>query len=225
MVVSIIFRTFAAENIKIKINMKKFFMAIVCLMTMVIGANAQNSVVDDFATNEPTEKKYDHLVLDPQKSIKENYEVIKNLMSLHKEKDYAEYIIMIEGHYVNKYNSAYNWPVGMIEVKGKNNEYYQTISGQIIEALTELYSHSLDEPFKVEFGEYHVMQVNQKDIKVATGRTFKHQNGSVTKEYVTSKGLGNRFYCLYSTSQLYKKIYKKVMAETNLSDEGCRLTY
>ena len=205
--------------------MKKFFMAIVCLMTMVISANAQNSVVDDFATNEPTGKKYDELLLDPQKSIKENYEVIKNLMSLHRENNYAEYIIMVEGHYVNKYNSTYNWSVGMIEVKGKDNERYRTISGQIIYVLAQLYSYSLDEPFKVESRDYFTMQVNQKDIKVATGRTFKHQNGSVTKEYVTRKGLGNTFYCLHETSSLYRKIYTKVMSETNLTDEGCSLTY
>lgn len=204
---------------------KKVLWLIVCLMAMVVSANAQNSVVDEFVTNESTEKKYDELLLDPQKSIKENYEVIKNLMSLHRENNYTEYIIMVEGHYTNKHNESYDFSTGMIEVKGKNNERYRTISGQIIYALAQLYSYSLDEPFKVEFGEYHVMKVNQKDIKVATGRTFKHENGSVTKEYVTREGLGNTFYCLYSTSPLYKKIYNKVMAETGLTDEGCSLTY
>ena len=200
-------------------------MALVCLMTMVVSVNAQNGVVDDLATNEPSGKKFDRLLLDPNKSIKENYAKIDSLMSLHKEKNFAEYTIMIEGHYTNKHNESYDFYSGMIQVKGKNNERYRTISGQIIYALAQLYSYSLDEPFKVEFGEYHTMQVNQKNIKVATGRTFKHENGSVTKEYVTRKGLGNTLYCLYSTSPLYKKIYNKVMAETGLTDEGCSLTY
>ncbi len=185
------------------------------------SANAQNCVVDDL--NDPNEvvgKKIDRLILDPNKSIKENYAKIDSLMSLHKENQQAEYTILIEGHYTNKRNESYDWNVGMIQVKGKNNEQYRTISGQIIEALTELYSNSLDESFHVTSDQYTAMSVNEKPIKVETGRTFKHQNGKVTKEYVTRKGGGNILYSLYPTSPLYKKIYNKVVQETGLQDGG-----
>ena len=189
-------------------------------MTMVVSINAQNSVVDGFKSNEPSGEKYDHLLLDPNKSIKENYAKIDSLMSLHKEKNFAKYTIMIEGHYTNKWGDFYDFHIGMIQVKGKDNEYYRTISGQIIEALTNLYSRSLDTRFDVEYGEYHTLSVNKKRIKVETGRTFKRSDGKVTKEYVEEKIGGNTLYCLYSTSSLYKKIYNKVVTETNLQDGG-----
>ena len=188
---------------------------------MVVSANAQNIVVDEFKTHEPSGKKYDNLLLDPNKSIKENYAKIKKLMSLHREKNFAEYTIMIDGHYTNKRrDSSYDFNVGMIQVKGKDNEYYQTISGQIIEALTRLYSYSLDTRFDVDCDDYHVMKVNERTIKVPTGRTFKHSDGEVTEEYVEKKVGGNKFYCLYPTSPLYKKIYNKVIKETRLKDGG-----
>ena len=174
--------------------MKKITMVFVCLMTMVVSVNAQNSVVDEFKTNEPSGEMYDGLLLDPNKSIKENYAEIESLMSLHKEKNLAKYTIMIEGHYTNKRSEFYNWHVGMIEVKGKNNEYYRTISGQIINALTELYAHSLDTRFNVEYNEYHTLSVNKKRIKVETGRTFKRSDGKITKEYVEKEIGGNTFF-------------------------------
>ena len=201
--------------------MRKWFMAIVCLMTMVLSVNAQNAVVDEFTTsNEPTERKFDYLLLDPNKSIVENYAKIDSLMSLHKERNYAEYTIMVEGHYTNKRGDFYDWHVGTIQVKGKDNEYYITISGQIIKALTELYSHSLDTRFNVEWREYNALTVNQKRAKVETGRTFKHNDGKITKEYVEKEIGGNTLYYLYSTSSLYKKIKEKVISETGLQDGG-----
>ena len=202
--------------------MKKNLWIIVCLMTMTVSANAQNSIVDEFKTNEPSGKKFDNLILDPNKTIKENYAKIDSLMSLHKEKNFAEYTIMIDGHYTSKWNSSsyYDHHIGMIRVKGKNNEYYRTISGQIIEALTELYSNSLDTRFDVDCG---AMEVNQKTIKVPTGKTFKRSDGKVTKEYVEKEIGQNILYYLYSTSPLYKKIYNKVIEETRLKDGGGRL--
>ena len=200
--------------------MKKFLWIIVCFMTMIVSANAQNSIVDEFKTNEPSGEKFDNLILDPNKTIKENYAKIDSLMSLHKEKNFAKYTIMIDGHYTSKWNSSsyYDHHIGMIRVKGKNNEYYRTISGQIIEALTELYSNSLDTRFDVDFDDCGAMEVNQKTIKVPTGKTFKRSDGKVTKEYVEKEIGQNTLYYLYSTSPLYKKIYNKVIEETGLKD-------
>lgn len=203
--------------------MKKILFIIVCLMAMVVSVNAQNGVADEFTTNDSSSELIDNLVLNPQKSIKENYEVIKNLMDLHKEKDYKEYSIMVKGHYTNKNGDFYESNLGFIRVKEKDNERFRTISGQIIYVLAQLYSNSLDERFNVGSEYYDSRQVNQKDIKVATGRTFKSQNGKIIKEYVTRQGAGNTLYSLYETSPLYIKIYKKVMFETGLTDKGSKL--
>ena len=73
-----------------KVFMKKVLWLIVCLMTMIMSANAQNSVVDAFKTDKPFKSLYDHLILDPTKSIGENYAKIDSLMSLHKEKNLAK---------------------------------------------------------------------------------------------------------------------------------------
>lgn len=108
----------------------------------------------------------------------------------------------------------------MIQVKGEDNEYYRTISSQIINALTELYSRSLDIRFSVKYGEYYILSVNEKRIKVETGRTFKRSDGKITKEYVEKEIGGNTLYCLYPSSPLYEKIYNKVIEETGLKDGG-----
>ena len=76
--------------------MKKIIMALVCLMTMTMSTDAQgNAVMDEIISSEkePVGQKFDDLVLYPNKSIKENYELIKKRMSLHRERNYAEYII------------------------------------------------------------------------------------------------------------------------------------
>ena len=200
--------------------MKKVLWLIVCLMTMIMSANAQNSVVDAFKTDKPFKSLYDHLILDPTKSIGENYAKIDSLMSLHKEKNLAEYTIMVGGHYTSIGGNYTDECVGMIQVKGEDNEYYRTISSQIINALTELYSRSLDIRFSVEYGEYYILSVNKKRIKVGTGRTFKRSDGKITKEYVEKEIGGNTLYCLYPSSPLYKKIYNKVIEETGLKDGG-----
>ena len=199
--------------------MKKVLWLIVCLMTMIMSANAQNSVVDAFKTDKPFKSLYDHLILDPTKSIGENYAKIDSLMSLHKEKNLAEYTIMVGGHYTSIGGNYTDKCVGMIQVKGEDNEYYRTISSQIINALTELYSRSLDIRFSVEYGEYYTLSVNKKRIKVGTGRTFKRSDGKITKEYVEKEIGCNTLYCLYPSSPLYKKIYNKVIEETGLKDD------
>ena len=200
--------------------MKKVLWLIVCLMTMIMSAIAQNSVVDAFKTDKPFKSLYDHLILDPTKSIGENYAKIDSLMSLHKEKNLAEYTIMVGGHYTGICGNYTDKCVGMIQVKGEDNEYYQTISSQIINALTELYSRSLDICFSVEYGEYYILSVNKKRIKVETGRTFKRSDGKITKEYVEKEIGCNTLYCLYPSSPLYEKIYNKVIEETGLKDGG-----
>ena len=200
--------------------MKKVLWLIVCLMTMIMSANAQNSVVDAFKTDKPFKSLYDHLILDPTKSIGENYAKIDSLMSLHKEKNLAEYTIMVGGHYTGIGGNYTDKCVGMIQVKGEDNEYYRTISSQIINALTELYSKSLDICFSVEYGEYYTSSVNKKRIKVETGRTFKRSDGKITKEYVEKEIGCNTLYCLYPSSPLYEKIYNKVIEETGLKDGG-----
>ena len=189
-------------------------------MTMVVNANAQNSVVDAFKTDKPFKSLYDHLILDPTKSIGENYAKIDSLMSLHKEKNLAKYTIMVDGYYTGVGGNYTDKYVGMIQVKGEDNEYYRTISSQIINALTELYSQSLDIRFSVEYGEYRTLSVNKKRIKVETGRTFKRSDGKITKEYVEKEIGGNTLYRLYSSSPLYKKIYNKVIEETGLKDDN-----
>lgn len=195
--------------------MKKVLWLIVCLMTMIMSANAQNSVVDAFKTDKPFKSLYDHLILDPTKSIGENYAKIDSLMSLHKEKNLAKYTIMVGGHYTGIGGNYTDECVGMIQVKGEDNE---TISSQIINALTELYSQSLDIRFSVEDGEYYTSSVNKKRIKVETGRTFKRSDGKITKEYVEKEIGCNTLYRLYPSSPLYEKIYNKVIEETGLKD-------
>lgn len=205
-------------------GLKNLMMAIT-LGAMSLGhvqqANAQNIVVDDLKNpNEVVGTKYDNLILNPNTSIKENYAKIDSLMSLHRENNYAKYIIWVIGHYVGDHKNSYDFHVGRICVKGKNNEEYHTISEQIVDALTELYSHSLDNEFKVEntLLECGLLIVNKKKAKVETGRFFKHQNGKITKEYIIDWVGGDKFWYLYGCSPLYKKIRDKVVAEIKFVD-------
>ena len=206
--------------------MKKFILSMIALlMAFSMTVNAQNSIVDVLKETNKIDKSCDESVmkfvtLDPNKSITENYGKIDSLMSLHEEKNFAKYIIEVEGHYTSKLGGYYDAYLGIIRVKGKNNEYYRTISGQIIYVLTELYSHSLDTRFDVEFLEQSSIGVNSEIIKVPTGKTFKSNDGKVTKEYVEKKSYCNVLYYLISTSSLYKKIYNKVIEETGLEDGG-----
>ena len=197
--------------------MKKVLWFIVCLMTMVVSANAQNSVVDEFTTNEPTKTGYDHLMLNPQRSIKENYAKIDSLMSLHKENGYAKYYIMIHGDY-----GIGSWVIGMITIKVKDYERIRPIKKDIIEALVNLYTHSIGKKFNIPSDEYSSILINQTTRKKETGRTFKSQNGIITKEYVEvlDEFSGDYLYWVHQSSPLYKKIYNKVIEETGLKDGG-----
>lgn len=175
----------------------KNWMIAIVLVVMSLGhiqqINAQNVVVDALRNpNEVVGTRYDNLTLDPNKSIKENYAKIDSLMSLHRENNYAQYFIMVEGHYTYPYGKYifHNFHIGMIFVKDKDNEEYGSVSQQIVNILTGLYSYSLGKKFPVqdELSECHI--VTEVDC------TF--------------------FYCLSSFSPLHDKIYDKVVEETGL---------
>lgn len=137
--------------------------------------------------NEEVEREFDDLMLDPNTSIKENYSRIENLLSLHKENNYAKYAIIVDGHYVYGKHASYDYTVGIIIVKCKDFPY--TLSEQIIDVLTELYTHSLSKKFKVE-DEWSECTIVTK----------------VNHRY---------FYRLLLGSPLYKKIQDKVVKEIN----------
>ena len=162
----------------------------------------------------------DKLLLDPSKSIKENYNVIRNFINQNKNNNYIEYTILVDGHYVNKKNEFYDWHIGEIKLKGKDNEFYRTIDGSIIHTLTNLYSHALDEKFDVSANECDGRRVNEKTVSVPSGRYIKHSNGTVSKEYVRKTITQNTLYSLSEFSSLYKQIYNKVIQETGLKDGG-----
>lgn len=172
---------------------KNWMMAIV-LAVMSLGhiqqANAQNVVVDALRNpNEVVGTRYDDLTLDPNKSIKENYAKIDSLMSLHREKNYAQYFIMVEGHYTYGKYKFHNFHIGMIFVKDKDNEEYDSVNQQIVNILTGLYSYSLGKKFPVqdELSECHI--VTEVDCEF--------------------------FYSLSSMSPLHDKIYDKVVETIN----------
>lgn len=137
--------------------------------------------------NEKVETEFHYLLLDPNISIKENYSRIKSLLSLHKENNYAEYCITVEGHYVYGKHVSYDYPVGIIFVKSKGLHY--TLSEQIIYVLTRLYAHSLGKKFQV--------QDERSECTIVT---------KVNHRY---------FYRLLLGSPLYKKIHNKVVEEIN----------
>ena len=164
---------------------KNWMLAIV-LVVISLGhiqqANAQNVVVDEILRT-----KYDSITLDPNKPIKENYSIIKSLLSLHKENNHTEYVITVEGHYVYGKHLSYNYPVGIIFVKDKDLHY--TLSEQIIYILTRLYAHSLGKKFQVK---------NKR-----------------SEYFIVKKVNWTFFYRLRSDSPLYKKIQDKVVEEIN----------
>lgn len=137
--------------------------------------------------NEEVETEFDDLMLDRNISIKENYSRIQSFLSLHKENNYAEYIITVEGHYVYGKHISYDYPIGILFVKTKNFPY--TLSEQIIYILTRLYAHSLGKKFKV-----------QDEWSECT---------------IVTKVNHRCFYRLLLDSPLYKKIHDKVVEEIN----------
>lgn len=160
---------------------KNWMMAIV-LVVMSLGhiqqANAQNVVVDEILRT-----KYDSLTLDPNISITKNCIKIDLCVFSHKQNIYAQYIV-VRGHYVGNHNNSYDFPIGTIRVKDKNNKEYISVKEQIIGILMNLYSHSLDKKFQVSSKEYDFVKV---------GNSY--------------------FYSLLSSSPLYKRIHDKVVDE------------
>ena len=147
------------------------------LLGHVQQANAQNIVVDEIA-----ETKYDSLTLDPNISIIENYSKICHLVSLRRMNEYAKNFIVVKGHYVGNHNNSYDFLIGKIYIDRHN--YYKVGDinlGDIIDVLSNLYSHSLDKKFQVASYECD-------SIKVGNGY----------------------FYSLYLDSNLYKKINDRV---------------
>ena len=161
---------------------KNWMMAIV-LAIMSLGyiqqANAQNVVVDEILRT-----KYDSITLDPNKSIKENCKEIDDFLYLHSENIYTDFIA-VRGHYVGYRNNSYDFPIGTIRDD-------LSVREQVIDVLTNLYSHSLD--------------INFPQVS--------------TEEYDFIKVDNSYFYSLLSSSLLYKKIHDKVVKEYWLSFYG-----
>lgn len=211
--------------------MKRLLWLIVCLMTMVISASAQGNIVMDeiiSSEKEPVGQKFDDLVLYPNKSIKENYELIKKRMSLHRERNYAEYTICCKGRYSNKKGQVCIADIevdGMIKIKGNDNERYRTISGQIIRALVGLYTQSLDRKFDISPDEHQSCWgacYSTCDVAVATISTNYGVSGGV---YVKKRLPGHLIYKIESMSWngpslAWRKVYNKVIEETGLKDGG-----
>lgn len=201
--------------------MKNVFTIISLLMLTIFSSMAQNSVVDKFTdATQPRGSKHAHIVLYPNKSIKENYAKIQSLMDLHEERKYAEYTIVVQGYYTSKKGKYLDDCMYFINIKGKDNERFYTVSGQIIRALVELYAQSLDVPFNCDRSDYFIHYVNERKYKRPSGREYKNKNGEIVKEYITVTDSQNNLYHLYSTSSLYKKIYQEVINETGLKDGG-----
>lgn len=190
--------------IKIRTHMKKILFILVCMFA-AINVNGQNAVFDEIIEqeqkNQPT-KGYGQLTLSPQKSIKENYEIINDLISQHKERDFDEYTIRVDGHYTNSNNEYYDTHIGLINIKGERIFLFEkiivdkfTISNDIVNVLTELYSNTLGESF-------HYKGINFRTVKVKGDKTNKFPYDS--------------FYTLTRTSKIREKMCNKVKLELGL---------
>ena len=161
------------------------------------AANAQNPVVDGLRNpKEVVGTKYQELALDPNKPIKYNYDIIKRLISLHLDKKYADYHICPYGIYKTEDGKTFRHSLNMIHIKGKGNEEFRTVSGQIIEALTKLYT-TASVPFKVPSSDCW------NGLNIDPGRSGKY-----------------KIYFLPDHSPLYRKVYQEVLKETGLKDGG-----
>lgn len=177
---------------------KNWMMAIV-LVVMSLGniqqANAQNVVVDDLKNPKEVVKiKYDSVMLDPNEPIGGNVSKIENLLYLHGNNNYVKYITKVKGYYLDgNRENYYDFPIGTIydddnlfndcPIPRAKDEF---ISREIIDILTNLYSHSLGEKFQVNSEEYDSL--------------------------VVDAGI---FYYLLPSSSLYEKIHDKVEEEIN----------
>jgi len=185
-------------------------------MTMTVSINAQNCVVDKFTERNSDISKIDILILDPNKTIKENYKKIIELLALHKENEYGKYTVIVKGHYISKKdsNDYYN---EIICLKRIIKPFGGLSICEIINILTKLYSYSLDEPFKAECSSTRVNLVSVgKKINVETGRIFKDKKGNITKEYITRTSAPtykNILYELDACSSIYKQTEEEVERE------------
>lgn len=185
-------------------------------------ANAQNYVFNSLKTpGEAVGEKIDELLLDANKPIKYNYELIKHRLSQHRENKYAKYTIWVKGSYTNKKKQRCNdVSVSMITIKGKDAERYRTIDGQIIHTLTNLYAKSLDEEFKLpneEFQSCEGADYRLTNVPVATVSSNSGVRGGVYRRERVPQHL---VYSLSEYSPTWKKIYNKVIEETGLKDGG-----
>ena len=173
---------------------------------MMMSANAQNSIADEItkANNIPIKERCDKVTLYPNKSIEENYKVLKNVLSLHRENNYAKYSIKVYGNYNN-----FIYELWELKIKPKEL-YLGDINEYIICAITSIYTTSYEKPFKTPSNEYIDVGVNRKIVSVPTGRTFKTKDGKVIREYVKEEISQNTVYHLLSSSNLYKQIKERV---------------
>ena len=177
--------------------MKKTLFILICMLA-AINVNGQNAVFDEIIEQKPT-KGYGQLTLSPQKSIKENYEIIKDLISQHKERDFDEYAIEVNGHYTNSNNEYYDTNIGFINIKGETflvkgdkiieNVNKFTISDDIVNVLTELYSRSLGYKGN-NFRNVFSMRVKVKDEK--TGKSSYDIFNSLSSSYKNREDVCNK---------------------------------
>ena len=189
-------------------------------------ANAQNYVFNSVKDpKEVTGEKIDELVLDANKPISYNYNLIKQRMSLHREKNYAKYTIWCKGRYTNKKGQVCNNvdifnDGGFITIKGKDNEKYRTVEGQIIHTLTDLYAQSLDDKFDVSPDEFQWCNgTDYRTISVPT-HTISTNYGVSGGIYRKERAPKHLVFTLAEYSPTWMKIYNKVIEETGLKDGG-----
>ena len=216
------------ENANVNEGWKNWAMAGALGAASIFGgpqtANAQNYFFNSIKDpSEVTGQKIDDLLLDANRPISYNYDLIRQRMCLHREKKYAEYIICCKGRYTNKKGQTcinVTIPNGMIHIKGKDNEEFRTIDGQIIHALTNLYAQSLDDKFDVspdELQSFHGHDYRIVDEPIITIRTNNGISGGLYRKEKAPKHL---VYNLSEYSPTWKKIYNKVIEETGLKDGG-----
>lgn len=154
--------------------MKNVFAIISILMLTIFSSMGQNCVVDELSV-----PFVDIIGLSPKHSVEENYHKIDSVISLHKEKIYNTYYIKFYGLYESKVMRSW-----YIRYSGKEEFYpvmeiylgcilsdFSIKNCKITEILTQLYTYSIDEPFKVPmyFQYYQHIKTSFKDEKETNG--------------------------------------------------------